>query len=118
MRRLVTRNVIRITAVVLLIAVLPSALYLGHWPFLPSYDGSDSAAEADEHAAHCHLSPRSCSNGSGGGPILPALVDGASFVLLGGGLLIPLDAPVSRWPAAVAFRLERPPRETLLPVAA
>ena len=118
MRRLVRRNVIRITAVVLVIAVLPSALYLGHWPFLPGYERSDSATQAQEHAGHCHVDPSRCSNGPGDGPVLPVLVDGSGFMLLAGGVLMLLDAPVGRSRAAVALRVERPPRETLASVTA
>ena len=113
------RRFVRIAAtVVLVLAVLPNALYVGHWPFFPGFEGADSAAEAHEHAGHCHLGPSRCSDGPSSGSTLPALVDGAGSMLLAGGLLMLLDAPVSRSLAGVAFRFERPPRETLASVTA
>ena len=113
------RRFVRIASVlVLALAVLPNALFVGHWPFLPGFERADSAAAEHGHAGHCHLGPSRCADGPSSGSTLPALVDGSSIVLLAGGLLMLLDAPVSRPLAGVAFRFERPPRETLASVTA
>jgi len=50
---------------ILLLAVLPNVLYLGHWP-IPGIAGEPrqihSEAEAQQHAAHCHLGPSTCTD--------------------------------------------------------
>lgn len=59
---------LRVGPAVLLIAVLPSVLYLDHWvEYAGRALGSAQAADVGEfdgatHAAHCHLGPASCSD--------------------------------------------------------
>lgn len=49
--------------VVLLAAFLPNLLYVGHGP-LGGSDGHDfkTAADIEEHIAHCHIGPSDCSD--------------------------------------------------------
>lgn len=66
------RNRQRLVAVgsllILLLAVLPNVLYLGHWP-IPGMASDvhqfQSEAETREHAIHCHLGPSQCSDQPG-----------------------------------------------------
>jgi hypothetical protein len=47
--------------VVLLVALLPSIAYLGHWPLGPSDDHHfHTPAEAEAHATHCHTTASQC----------------------------------------------------------
>ncbi len=45
---------------ILLLAVLPNLLYLGHRPLFGDHP-IHTEAQAREHAAHCHLGPSTCS---------------------------------------------------------
>jgi len=61
MRKLRRDRLIRVGGlVVLLAAVLPNVLYVGHLP-ASGHQHIDTAAEAEEHAEHCHLGPAKCS---------------------------------------------------------
>lgn len=57
------------SALVLLLAVLPSVLYLGHWP-LPGPHAAELPSSAGdalrEHAGHCHLISAACGDQPGG----------------------------------------------------
>ena len=63
MRKLRRDRLIRVGGlVILLAAVMPNVLYLGHWSVAgEAHGGIHTAAEAEEHAAHCHLGPAKCS---------------------------------------------------------
>jgi hypothetical protein len=66
MRRKVTQRVVRGGAwVVLLAAMLPNILYIGHWPTAGAAEGHTHthpplASSATEHAAHCHGDTSQC----------------------------------------------------------
>ncbi len=56
--------ILRGSVFILLFAVLPNVLYVGHWSF-PSGPGDQvihTEAKAEEHAAHCHIGPSNCAN--------------------------------------------------------
>jgi hypothetical protein len=49
-------------AFILLLAVITNISYLGHWGSAAAEHAPvHSAAEAEEHAEHCHLGPSRCS---------------------------------------------------------
>lgn len=107
-----SRRLVRIAAaLVLALAVLPNALYVGHWPFLPGYARSGTAAEAHEHAGHCHEGPGKCSEAPGNGAFVP-IMDAIALLLLAGGVTALLEAPFLRCLSPLAFPLEKPPRRT------
>lgn len=95
--------------VVLLCAVLPNVLYVGHWslPGLPA-EAIETAGEAHDHAAHCHGDRSECS-GSAFGQALPIEAPSALVLLAGGLLLLPLVAFVLA-SKPVSTRLTPPPR--------
>ena len=47
--------------VVLLAAVAPNVLYVGHWGSAGEDQHVDHPAEVQEHAEHCHIGPAKCS---------------------------------------------------------
>jgi hypothetical protein len=55
------RRIMAASVIVLLLAVLPNLLYVGHWP-LPGTRVHElqSRADIEEHAAHCHLGLSHC----------------------------------------------------------
>lgn len=93
---------------VLLLAVAPNVLYIGHWPGIGDSQ-IDTQEEAAGHTAHCHGGEQGCSQSEVFGQALP--VDEASTLLLlfGGALLLAEAAAL--WPqSAIASRLRKPPR--------
>jgi hypothetical protein len=101
-----------IAAVVLLLAVLPNALYLGHWPFLPGFETASTPAEAHEHAGHCHAGPSKCTDAPPSSP-QPMLLADSSVAVLALGVLLLLAVDLRYFPAnPVAQRIIKPPRRT------
>jgi hypothetical protein len=97
--------------VVLLLAVLPNVLYVGHGGLLGGQTDILSETEAAEHASHCHLGPKQCSFGFGSAEALPPAEE---VVVAAGGLLALLWAPAVVKVSGLPTRLERPPRGTIL----
>jgi hypothetical protein len=128
------RRAVRIgSLLVLLLAVFPNALYVGHWPVFTQtaepaeaandvshhHHGSSPAAaaettgEAHERAGHCYAGPSKCSEAPGTGFFQPA-VEAAVLALLAGGLLTLLFS-YGRLDTGMFFRrIDEPPRRTLL----
>ena len=48
--------------VLLLLALAPSVLYVGHWGDFFASSGTVNPEHVAEHAAHCHIGPTSCSD--------------------------------------------------------
>lgn len=97
--------------VVLLFAIAPNVLYIGHWGIIGGRSDMASEAEVEGHAAHCHVGPSKCSDSTGMGQVLPGMAD--ALLLLGGALLALAAArPVSERQGFPA-RSERPPRGTI-----
>jgi hypothetical protein len=101
----------RIAAIVLLAVLVPSALYMGHWPFLPGFQRSGNAAEAHAHAGHCHAGPSKCSDGpASADPVLPE--PGALAMIALGLLLLMWGQPLGMATNPLSERIKRPPRRT------
>ncbi len=97
--------------VVLLLAVLPNVLYVGHGGVLGGRAHISSETEAAEHASHCHLGPKQCSSGFGSTEALPEV---GEFAIFAGGLLALAWAVRAVKVSGLPSRLERPPRGTIL----
>ena len=97
--------------VVLLLAVLPNLLYVGHGGLLGGHSRMSNEGEAAEHAAHCHLGPKQCSSGFGSAEALPSA--GEVTLVAEGLLALVLALPVTKV-SGLPARPERPPRGTIL----
>ena len=97
--------------VVLLLAVLPNVLYVGHGGLLGGHSHIANEAEAAEHASHCHLGPKQCSSGFGSAEALPAI--GEVALAVGGLIALAWAVPAAKV-IGLPARLERPPRGTIL----
>jgi hypothetical protein len=97
--------------VVLLLAVLPNVLYVGHGGLLGGHSHISTETEAAEHASHCHLGPKQCSSGFGSAEALPVFTEIALAV---GGLVALMGAVPAVKVSGLPSRLERPPRGTIL----
>jgi len=129
------RQVVRIGSVlILLFAVAPNALYMGHWPLLepaepaaasePTHhhhgaaDPAQVAGEAHERAGHCYAGPSKCSEAPATTLFQPAVIEGITLALLAGGLLTLLSSYGQSTVATFVRRIDQPPRRTLfLPTA-
>ena len=128
------RQVVRIGSVlILLFAVAPNALYMGHWPVFAQTDTPQStpqpseaghhhhgasapaqaAGEAHERAGHCYAGPSKCSEAPGTSLFQPVVIEGITLAFLTGGLLILLSSYGPSVLASLAGRIDRPPRGTL-----
>ncbi len=96
---------------VLLLAVLPHVLYVGHGGFLGGAPHISNETEAAEHTSHCHLGRKQCSSGFGSAEALPSIGEVAIFA---GGLLALAWAVRAVKVSGLPSRLERPPRGTIL----
>jgi len=95
---------------VLLLALLPNVLYLGHGGLLGGHSHATQGTDATEHASHCHLGPRQCSAGFGSAEALPDT--GMTLPFAGTLVAIAQPAPVLKSGLPPA-RLERPPQGTI-----
>ncbi len=110
MPRAFSPRFLRISALLVLLgAVLPNVLYVGHWPIFGETHEHLSPEEAEEHAEHCHLAPAKCSGEatltgtwSLGGDSVSITVDGTPVKLELANYIVRHDDPVTR--------IERPPR--------
>jgi hypothetical protein len=113
--------------IVLLLAVMPNALYMGHWPVFqhssaespPSahahHAGDDTAAAEEAHAraGHCPLGPAKCSDAQA--PVQPFLAATDTFAMLAAGVLLLITISASYGLIEpVNSRIEKPPRRTAL----
>ena len=93
-------------AAVLLLALLPTLTYFGHWPaiaipipgtadvlVLPFASGETAAGD---HHQHCHADAAECSNGPGSFALAVSLLAAAIALALPGGPLLPVRARVPR----------------------
>ncbi len=93
-------------AFTLTLAVLPNILYLGHGD--QHADLSDPA-QAEEHAAHCHLGPSKCSGQPGA--VSATWVDSDSWQLDPSGVLQASEGPSLLPPSeGPSFKSSPPPR--------
>ena len=97
--------------VVLLFAIAPNVLYIGHWGIIGGRSDMANEAEVEEHAAHCHVGPSKCSDAVGTGQVLPGMAD--ALLLLGGALLALAAARPASEHQGFPARFERPPRGTI-----
>ena len=103
--------VVRIgSLVVLLLAVLPNVLYVGHGGLMGGHSHIWNATEAAEHVSHCHLGPKQCSSGFGSAEALPAA---GEFALAAGGMIALVWAVRIAKVSGLPSRPERPPRGTI-----
>ena len=113
----------RLAAVVLLLAVLPNALYVGHWAPLQRADASESAvsehahhknedasmAEAHARAGHCPAGPSKCTDAPG--PAQPMVFQAASVLLVTAGLLLLIVDRTDRSRSnPLGPRIDKPPQ--------
>ncbi len=96
--------------VVLLLAMAPNIMYVGHWGG-GEHEHISSPAEAQEHAEHCHLGPSKCA-GIGSASVLPQI--GGVAVVLAGALLAIGWAAGQVKATGLPARVEHPPRGTIL----
>ena len=96
---------------VLLFAIAPNVLYVGHWGIIGGRSDMASEAEVEEHAAHCHVGPSKCSGAVGTGQMLPGMAD--ALLLVGGALLALAAARPASEHQGFPARFERPPRGTI-----
>jgi hypothetical protein len=96
---------------VLLLAVLPNVLYVGHGGLLGRVSHISNEMEAAEHASHCQLGPKQCSSGFGLAEALPPV---GEVALAAGGLLALVWAVPAAKVRVLPAWLERPPRGTIL----
>lgn len=93
-------------AAVLLLALLPTLTYFGHWPaiaipipgtadvlVLPFASGETAAGD---HHQHCHADAAECSSGPGSFALAVSLLAAAVALALPGGPLLPVRAPITR----------------------
>ncbi|PFG73166.1 hypothetical protein [Tepidiforma thermophila] len=93
-------------AAVLLVALLPTLTYFGHWPAvaiplpgtaavlaLPFASGETAAGD---HHQHCHADAAECSSGPGSFALAVSLLAAAIALALPGGPLLPVRAPTTR----------------------
>ncbi|MCL6643894.1 MAG: hypothetical protein K6U88_02755 [Dehalococcoidia bacterium] len=86
-------------AAVLLLALLPTLTYFGHWPaialpipgtadvlVLPFASGETAAGD---HHQHCHADAAECSSGPGSFPLAVSLLAAAVALAVPGGPLLP-----------------------------
>jgi hypothetical protein len=104
-------RLIRIAAIVLLVAVVPGALYIGHWPFFPGYQQTGTTAEAHAHAGHCHTGPSKCSDGPAFGAAA-IVTPGVAAVATLGLLLLMWGRPLTEAGDHLSDRIKKPPRRT------
>lgn len=97
--------------VVLLLAVLPNVLYVGHGGLMGGHSRISKETEAAEHASHCHLGPKQCSSAFGSPEALPSTGEVALAV---GGLIGLAWTVATAKASGLPSRLERPPRGTIL----
>lgn len=95
---------------VLLLAVLPNVMYVGHGGLLGGHSHVSTEAEAAEHTAHCHLGPKQCSSGFGSVVALPPV---GQLALATWGLIALMRAAPAVKFLVLPSRLERPPRGTI-----
>ncbi len=110
-------------ALVLLVALLPTVSYFGHWPALTlpipgtayvltlPFSGEDAAP--GDHAAHCHGESAGCTSGAGAGTIALALLAAAIALVLPAGPLVPVPVGCSPRLRARYLRPEHGPPRTL-----
>jgi hypothetical protein len=112
MKRLLRRHLLHAAAGVLLLAVVPNAAYIGHWPFVSGSQSYDTAAEAHAHAGHCPAGPSNCTDAPPASPH-PILMTENSLALAAFGLLL-LVVLDTRFPSGNPFtqRITKPPRRT------
>jgi hypothetical protein len=113
MKAFLRRHLVRIAALALLLVVLPNALYLGHWPFLPGFADSTNAAEAHEHAGHCHAGPSKCTDAPPSSSPQPMLLNDSALGVVALGVLLLLAVDLRYSPVnPLAQRITKPPRRT------
>jgi hypothetical protein len=95
--------------IVLLLAIAPNVLYVGHWPGLPGEAHMHSPEEAQAHAAHCHGPDAEGCASSPMGPAIP-IVEVAGLGLLGGTLWVLLRRPSLPAPSPLIALPDKPPR--------
>jgi hypothetical protein len=128
MKRVLGRHLLRIAPVAMLAAMLPSALYIGHWPvFQPPIEQADSGGHAhhaeaaaaaneteDAHAAagHCSAGPSRCTEAPAPNA-QPILFTDSGLALAFFGALLLLAVDLRYFPVnPFVQRLIRPPRRT------
>jgi hypothetical protein len=110
------RRALRLGAVLTLVFVIaPNVLYLGHsalGPLAPAaaHDNLDDPAEAEEHAAHCHLGPSKCTGQSSA--VSVSWADESTWSLSTGGRLTGADSATDIVLAeGPVFRVTPPPKQ-------
>lgn len=116
----------------LLVAYLPSLLFLGHWDLRldlpggyylglagPAHDHLDtrSSSTPGDHGSHCHGDLESCASIQAGGPVPVAVLSGAPLGPIPAARTIP--APLAAWQPAPPAELSPdtpPPRDHGAPV--
>ena len=72
---------LQIGPLLLVLAFLPSLLYVGHWSELVNYamghPGVEEVTDIEEHAGHCHIGPATCSEqpAPASVSVIPLLID-------------------------------------------
>ncbi len=94
---------------VLLLAVIPNAIYLEHWPLL-GVVSVNTEEESEDHAAHCHGGPAGCADQSGAQSVVH--VPGAIEIAFAGVFIAVLAAVGIGRVRALNARIEKPPRTT------
>lgn len=107
----------------MLVALLPSLTFLGHWTLrlpipgtdfyvgLPAPAAADSHAAAGDHAGHCHSDSESCSNTPLAGASAIAVLSRAVTLLGASAALVALAALTWRPNRVLTLAPElRPPR--------
>lgn len=98
--------------VVLLLAMLPNALYVGHLPLpvVGSLEDIGGPLSSEQHASHCHGGQPGCSSEASAGQSIPIL-DSTAFSLPELDGLLHVGAEF-HFPALSTFgsRIEKPPR--------
>lgn len=101
------RRALRVgAAFTLLLVVLPNVLYLGH---SGQHADLHDAAQAEEHAAHCHLGPSKC--GSQYSLVSASWADGDVWRFKPAGILFAAEGPSRPSPSeGPSFKFSPPPR--------
>ena len=99
---------------VLLLAVAPNVLFVGHWPVIGD-SRIDTREEAAEHAAHCHGGEQGCSQSEVFSQALPAATNAFLIVVIGGMVLL-IEAKSRLQHDEPDRRLRKPPQ--LIPASA